>query len=105
MSENDLTQLKESARAASALLNAMSNPGRLMILCMLIDSPGTPAGELSRLIGLSPSATSQHLARMKAENLIEGRRQAQRMNYFIIDDAVQKIVATLKAIYCPEPEQ
>lgn len=102
---NDLTRLKESAQAASALLNAMSNPGRLMILCMLIDAPGTPAGELSRQVGLSPSATSQHLARMKEEKLIECRRQAQRMNYFIIDDAVRKVVATLKAIYCPEPEQ
>jgi len=80
----------------------MSNPGRLLILCILIDSPGTSAGDLSKLTGLSPSATSQHLARMRSENLIKSERQAQRVNYFIKDESVQKLIATLKAIFCPE---
>ncbi|KAA8995883.1 MULTISPECIES: metalloregulator ArsR/SmtB family transcription factor [Pectobacteriaceae] len=105
MPENSLAQLKESAQAASGLLRSMSNPSRLLILCMLIDSPGTSAGELSRVVGLSPSATSQHLARMKAENLIECKRLAQRMNYFIKDESVRKLVTILKEIYCPEVGQ
>ncbi|WP_313683336.1 metalloregulator ArsR/SmtB family transcription factor [Pantoea sp.] len=93
---------KENATAAAVLLKSMSNPGRLLILCILIDSPGTSAGDLSKLTGLSPSATSQHLARMRSENLIKSERQAQRVNYFIKDESVQKLIATLKAIFCPE---
>lgn len=97
--------LQESAVQATQLLKSMSNANRLLILCTLIDSPGTTAGSLSKLTDLSPSATSQHLARMKEENLIECSRDEQRMNYFIKDEAIRKIIATLKDIYCPEDFQ
>lgn len=93
--------LQVSAGEAAALLKAMSNPNRLMILCMLCDAPNASAGELAQITGLSPSATSQHLARMRDEGLIDSRREAQRIHYFITDPAVQQIIATLKAIYCP----
>lgn len=104
MPENSLMMLKENAAAAAGLLKSMSNPSRLLILCMLIDSPGTSAGDLSKLTGLTPSATSQHLARMKEENLIANEREAQRVKYFIKDESVQKLVAILKEIFCPENE-
>ena len=57
----ELAQLQASAEQAAALLKAMSHPKRLLILCMLSGSPGTSAGELTRITGLSASATSQHL--------------------------------------------
>ena len=65
----ELAQLQASAEQAAALLKAMSHPKRLLILCMLSGSPGTSAGELTRITGLSASATSQHLARMGAKGL------------------------------------
>ena len=79
----------------------MSNPHRLLILCMLCDAPGTSAGDLAKVTGLSPSATSQHLARMREEGLIDSQRAAQRLHYFIKNDAVRQIVATLKTLFCP----
>ncbi|NIF50028.1 helix-turn-helix transcriptional regulator [Enterobacter sp. Ap-1006] len=97
----DLSQLQASAEAAAKLLKAMSNPKRLLILCLLLDSPGTGAGELAAAAGLSPSATSQHLAKMKDEGLIEYKRSAQRVLYFIKESAVREVIAALKAIYCP----
>ncbi|MBC3249895.1 transcriptional regulator [Serratia fonticola] len=93
--------LLASANAAATLLKAMSNPRRLLILCMLVDSPGTSAGELALATGLSPSATSQHLAKMREEGLIESTRDRQRINYSIKNSAVQQVISTLKAIYCP----
>ncbi|PAA96562.1 ArsR/SmtB family transcription factor [Serratia fonticola] len=93
--------LLASANAAATLLKAMSNPRRLLILCMLVDSPGTSAGELALATGLSPSATSQHLAKMREEGLIESARDRQRINYSIKNSAVQQVISTLKAIYCP----
>lgn len=102
MTSPDITLLQAQAEKASALLKAMSNPHRLLILCMLCDAPGTSAGELSVITGLSPSATSQHLARMKEEGLIESQRQAQRVNYFIKAPAIRTLVHTLKTLYCPE---
>ncbi|MCO7511929.1 metalloregulator ArsR/SmtB family transcription factor [Serratia fonticola] len=93
--------LLASANAAATLLKAMSNPRRLLILCMLVDTPGTSAGELALATGLSPSATSQHLAKMREEGLIESTRDRQRINYSIKNSAVQQVIGTLKAIYCP----
>lgn len=48
-----------------------------------------------------PSATSQHLARMRDEGLIDSERDAQRIHYFITHPAVQQVINTLKTLYCP----
>ncbi|EGT4253466.1 transcriptional regulator [Citrobacter amalonaticus] len=98
---SELEQLQASAEQAAALLKAMSNPKRLLILCMLCGSPGTSAGDLARATGLSPSATSQHLAKMREEGLIDSQRDAQRILYFIKNAAVNTLIATLKNVYCP----
>ena len=98
---SELEQLQASAEQAAALLKAMSNPKRLLILCMLCGSPGTSAGDLARAPGLSPSATSQHLAKMREEGLIGSQRDAQRILYFIKNAAVNSLIATLKNVYCP----
>lgn len=98
---NDIDFLQARAGEAATLLKAMSNPHRLLILCMLCDAPGTSAGDLAKVTGLSPSATSQHLARMREEGLIDSQRAAQRLHYFIKNDAVRQIVATLKTLFCP----
>lgn len=98
---NDSELLQTRASEAATLLKAMSNPNRLLILCMLCDAPGTSAGDLAKVTGLSPSATSQHLARMREEGLIDSQRAAQRLHYFIKNDAVRQIVATLKTLFCP----
>lgn len=91
MKETSLLQIQEGALRATTLLKSMSNSSRLLILCILIDKPGTSSGELGKLTGLTPSATSQHLAKMKDEGLIESKRVAQKVNYFIKNDAVKKL--------------
>ena len=88
----ELAQLQASAEQAAALLKSMSHPKRLLILCMLSGSPGTSAGELTRITGLSASATSQHLARMRDEGLIDSQRDAQRILYSIKNEAVNAII-------------
>lgn len=97
----ELEQLQASAEQAAALLKAMSNARRLLILCTLCGAPGTSAGELARATGLSASATSQHLSRMRDEGLIDSTRDAQRILYFIKNDAVNQVISTLKTLYCP----
>ncbi|EPL4525285.1 ArsR/SmtB family transcription factor [Enterobacter asburiae] len=97
----ELEQLQASAGQAATLLKAMSNPRRLLILCTLCGAPGTSAGELAQATGLSPSATSQHLARMREEGLIDSTRDAQRILYSIKNDAVHQLISTLKTLYCP----
>jgi DNA-binding transcriptional ArsR family regulator len=88
-------KLQDNAREASVLLKAMSNEHRLLILCQLV--PGEKSvGELVRLVGLSQSALSQHLARLRRDNLVRTRRDAQTIYYSI---AAAEPLAVLKLLY------
>ena len=97
---SDLVALQRNAGAAASLLRALANERRLMILCLLIADQELTAGELADKVGLSQSATSQHLAKMREEGLITFRREAQSIHYRIADPNVKRLIATLKAIYC-----
>ena len=73
-----LAKFEKNANKASGLLKAMSM--RLMILCQLVHGEKN-VGELEKIIGLSQSALSQHLARLRRDNLVATRRQAQTIFY------------------------
>ncbi|HEX6066287.1 MAG TPA: metalloregulator ArsR/SmtB family transcription factor, partial [Longimicrobiales bacterium] len=62
-------ELKHNATRAAELLKAMSNPYRLMVLCSLAVGERS-VGELERVVGLSQSALSQHLARLRREKIV-----------------------------------
>lgn len=93
--------LHVSARRASALLKAMGNPHRLMILGQLIHAERS-VGELERIVGLSQSALSQHLARLRRDNLVKTRRSAQTIFYSLAGNEAAMILATLYQLYCCE---
>jgi DNA-binding transcriptional ArsR family regulator len=97
---SDLAALRRNAGAAASMLRALANERRLMILCLLIVDEELSAGELAQEIGLSQSATSQHLAKMREEGLITFRRESQNIHYRIADPNVKRLIATLKTIYC-----
>ena len=97
---SDLSALRRNAGAAASMLRAVANERRLMILCLLIADEELAAGELAQEIGLSQSATSQHLAKMREEGLITFRRESQTVHYRIADLDVKRLIATLKTIYC-----
>lgn len=99
----ELEKLQDSARRASALLKAMANEHRLMILCQLL--PGEKSvGELERLIGLSQSALSQHLARLRRDGLVQTRRQAQTIFYSLSGKEASAVIDTLYGLYCAKDE-
>ena len=52
--------LQARAGEAAALMKAMSNPHRLLILCMLCGTPGTSAGDLARATGIRPTTISDY---------------------------------------------
>ncbi|MGO3869158.1 MAG: ArsR/SmtB family transcription factor [Alcaligenes sp.] len=100
-SKSDIELLQESADQAAALLQAVGNPKRLVILCLLIQQGEMSVGALNEMVALSPSALSQHLARMRQEGLVSYRREAQTLYYRIEDPNVAKLIGTLKDIFCP----
>lgn len=94
-----MTELETRAEDAVALLAAMANPKRLLILCHLLQQE-LSVGELSRLVGLEQSPLSQHLARLRALKLVSFRRAGQSVYYRLASDDVTKLLATLYDIYC-----
>ena len=100
----ELQKLEENARRASTLLKAMSNQHRLMILCQ-ISNDEKSVGELEKIIGLSQSALSQHLARLRRDNLVQTRRDAQTIYYSLKGEEAATIIGTLYDLYCANDEE
>ena len=99
--KTDIERLQDNAADAAALLQAVGNPQRLLVLCLLISEGEMSVGALNEQVALSPSALSQHLARMRDEGLITYRREAQTLYYRIENPHVAKLIGTLKDIFCP----
>ena len=96
----DATEMRRKAAEVSALLEAVSNERRLLILCTLVEAGEATVGTLSEAAGLSQSATSQHLARMREENVVTFRRESQAAWYRIADPKVEELFAALHDIFC-----
>ncbi|MFJ5438930.1 ArsR/SmtB family transcription factor [Pectobacterium brasiliense] len=101
LSNSDREFMQDGAAKAAAMLRAIGNENRLLVLCLLIEHGEMSVGALFEHIPLSQSALSQHLAKMREEGLISYRRESQTLYYRIENQDVEKIVATLKGIFCP----
>lgn len=101
--EMEVDDLRENAQKASELLKAMSNEKRLMILCYLAGGEKA-VGEMEKLVGLSQSALSQHLARLRRDGLVKTRRASQTIYYSLAGGEAQAIMETLYGIYCGMPK-
>ena len=89
----------ESARKASDFLKALSHEGPLVILCLLIEGEKT-VGELEELLNLRQSAVSQQLARLRADNLVEARRNGNSVRYSVARPEVVEIMSALYRAFC-----
>jgi DNA-binding transcriptional ArsR family regulator len=93
--------LAEHAGTAAALLKALAHPARLLVLCQLVDGEHS-VGELQPLTGLSQSALSQHLAKLREMDLVSTRRDAQTIFYQITPGPSAEILQILYRTYCAE---
>jgi len=96
--------LSEHSSAAAGLLSAMANPKRLLILCCLVKGE-VAVGALASQVGLSQSALSQHLSKLRAQKLVKTRRDAQTIYYSSTSESVMKVLETLEDIYCEQEQK
>lgn len=99
-----IARFQARADVAARLMKALSNEHRLLVLCHLIGEGELSVGALVQAVGLSQSAMSQHLARLREDGLVSFRREAQTLYYRVSDPAAARVIAVLKDVYCPEPE-
>ncbi|BBF80001.1 ArsR/SmtB family transcription factor [Asticcacaulis excentricus] len=94
----DLQNLKPNVQRATRMLKLLASEHRLMILCRLFEGEAS-VSDLADYLGQPIAGTSQHLAKMRAENLVTTRRDGQTIYYSIGDPAAQQMIATLCKLY------
>lgn len=95
-----LQSLERKAAEVSAILGALANERRLMILCRLVEWGEANVTALAEEAQLSQSALSQHLAKMRQEGLVTFRRDAQTLWYRIADPRIEQLFVTLHHLFC-----
>ena len=98
----DLETLRAKAGEVADTLSALANDRRLLILCKLVEVGEATVGTLATEVGLSQSALSQHLARMREEGIVAFRREAQTIWYRIGDVRIETLLSTLHRLYCTD---
>lgn len=91
--------MERNAFKAEAMLKTLANAKRLIIMCHLVKGEKT-VSEMADIVGLSPSALSQHLAKMRDNNLVVSDKRGQQVYYRISSPEVNAILSTLYLIYC-----
>jgi DNA-binding transcriptional ArsR family regulator len=97
-----LLKFGPEAQEAAGLLRAMANEHRLLVLCHLSVSGELSVGELVDRVGLSQSAVSQHLAKLREENLVSTRKEAQTVFYRLCDPKADQLLRLLHQLFCPD---
>lgn len=95
----NIEAVKSKAGEAAKFLKSMANDRRLVVLCELAKGERS-VGELEEVAGLSQSALSQHLARLREARLVRTRREAQTIHYSLADSGVKRLIDVLHDLYC-----
>lgn len=99
-----LDEMEARAGEVARLLATLAHGKRLLALCHLLQGE-VPVGRLAALVGLSPTALSQHLARMRDLRIVETRREGQAIHYRLASPEVATILQTLHRLYCAPPRE
>lgn len=99
MPQLDFAMLLANARQASELLKALSHEVRLLILCFLIEGEKS-VGEIEKLLELRQPAVSQQLARLRADGLVDTRRNGKSIYYSLARSEVRDVIGVLHDAFC-----
>jgi len=99
-----ISRVEAHAAEAAALLKALGNEQRLLILCALLDGPRS-VGEINARVPLSQSALSQHLAVLRAAEVVTTRRESQTIWYALAPGPAGRVIQALYESFCAPPRR
>lgn len=91
-------ELVRNASKAAALLGVLGNEKRFAIVCHL-QNVELSVGAIAEKVSLSQSALSQHLAKLRAMNLVQTRRDRQTIYYRTDAVAVEMLIETMERLF------
>jgi DNA-binding transcriptional ArsR family regulator len=96
-----LEMLKANADEVADFVRSLANHKRLLILFELIAYREVSVGRLADTARVSRSAMSQHLAKLRALDFVETRRETQTIFYRLSRDTrVRRTLLRLKRLLC-----
>lgn len=97
----DIALMRASVAQAAALLRALANEDRLMVLCRLSQGESSVGG-LEAALGVTQPTLSQQLAVLRNEGLVSTRRAGRHVYYSIADPKALAMLGTLYRLYCAD---
>jgi DNA-binding transcriptional ArsR family regulator len=85
---------------ATSFLKLLAHEGRLEILCLLADG-GRTVGDIAASLGLTQSAVSQQLMRLRAEGLVVAKREGRSIRYALGRRETEIVIRALQQAFCP----
>lgn len=95
----DLRHMRRAAGEATGVLRVLANEDRLLLLCR-ISQGECCVSDLEEALGIHQPTLSQQLGVLRAEGLVQTRREGKRIYYSIADARVLAIMDTLYHTYC-----
>lgn len=95
----DIETMITNAAEASEFLKALAHEARLVILCLLIDGEKSVT-EIEHMLDLRQPAVSQQLARLRADHLVETRRDGKSIYYSLARPEIRAVIETLHGAFC-----
>ena len=95
----DINMMLANARQESEFLKALSHDVRLLILCFLIEGERS-VSEIEKMLKLRQPAVSQQLARLRADGLVEARRNGKNIYYSLARTEIRDIIGVVHDAFC-----
>lgn len=91
-------------RLKAEMFRVLGHPARVRVLELLADGERT-VGELQEALELDSGGTSQHLAALRRQGLVDGRKAGTSVYYRIKDARTSKLLAIARAILTSNLEE
>jgi DNA-binding transcriptional ArsR family regulator len=97
----DMTDLEPKITEAAKLMEMLSQPVRLRLLCILLEGEQSVLS-LAASAKLSQPAMSHHLKKLRDANLVVTRREGQTIYYSLKGTEVAQVLGLLHSLYCAD---
>ncbi len=86
----------EDIEYASRSLKAIAHPVRLQILCFIGEGK-VSVKDIVASVGTSQSNVSQHLSVMRAKGIVDSKKVANRVFYYVVNSTILQVMGVFKA--------
>ena len=99
-----IERMNTAAGEATAVLRALANESRLLLLCQLSNGE-LCVSDLEERLDIHQPTLSQQLGVLRTEGLVTTRREGKKIFYSIRDARILTLLRTMYEVFCPKAER